>query len=571
VRSPSKTTIAVTPLVLLAAALAWGADRGTAERALRDAARRGDAAGVERACSELIEIGGNAAISAILALVPKTEGKTYWQVTCAASAFHDAPALDRLGKWIVSQQADPRGTAGDVVFALGDNPSPLAVAPLAYVLEKSRLELKLMAADALASFRTVESVDALIAALKREERGDADLRARLESVLAAITDQKIAGSDAWELWWKEQRPKGVPPRPTKPKVERKDDPAGEDKPPSGGEEKSSEAPRTREKARDRELATTVERAKPERIVVLSGDRTGEARDPRDNDFDKIQTILSKRGIPHVVATKHEFEKDPQRWLKDCRALLVNCTQIHTYCACRTCWENQPDGQGSNRLGTGCNPKCKVHDYVTWRLSESTLAKIKNWVEREGGSLYTEDWGIVELVEYLWPEKIASGKVPANVQFHSDEAPRLVRKKAGDGTPIRSFPVVIRPARGSAMHRLMRGVWQRGENETTGVPGGLANPFEHPWQVDDESPAIEVVDRASVTVLLESEDLAALEGGHGSVAVAFRPAPRTGVVRGVKTGLVLHTISHFGHQSEASRDGEALESLIVNFLLEAARP
>lgn len=564
-RSGSRTGIAVTTLVLLAAALARGADRSSAERALRDAAKKGDATGVARACSDLIEIGGTDAIAALLALVPKTEGKTYWQIACAASAFHDAPALDRLGKWIVAQQADPRGMAGDIVFALGDNPSPLAVAPLAYVLEKSRLELKLMAADALASFRTVESVDALIGALKREERGDAELRTRLESVLAAITDQKIAGAEAWALWWKEQRPKGVPPRPPKPKVEPKDDPAG-------GEEKPAEEPRTREKARDRELATTVERAKPERIVVVSGDRTGEARDPRDNDFDKIQTILSKRSIPHVVATKQEFEKDPQRWLKDCRALLVNCTQIHTYCACRTCWENQPDGQGSNRLGTGCNPKCKVHDFVTWRLSEQTLARIKNWVEREGGSLYTEDWGIVELAQYLWPDKIGSGKVPANVQFHSDEAPRLVRKKnAGDGSPIRSFPVVIRPARGSAMHALMRGVWQRSETDTAGVPGGLASPFEHPWQVDDESPAIEVLDRASVTVLLESEDLAALAGGHGSVAVAFRPAPRTGITRGTKSGLVLHTISHFGHQCEASRDGEALESLIVNFLLQAARP
>ena len=35
----------------------------------------------------------------------------------------------------------------------------------------------------------------------------------------------------------------------------------------------------------------------------------------------------------------------------------------------------------------------------------------------------------------------------------------------------------------------------------------------------------------------------------------------------KSGRVLHTLSHFGHQS-GSQDGQALYNLLANFLLEA---
>ena len=532
--------------------VAFAGDRAETEKTLKEALKKGDAAAVEKCCKDLSGSGGKEAIAPVLAGLAHAEGAIYWELVNGAGAFTDDPALEELGKFIVAHGAEAKSSSADLLFVLGSNGTPGTLRPLTFVLEKGRLDLQLMAVDALASIRCIESMDVLVAAVEREAKPESELRRRLESALATLSGQELAGK-AWAAWWKEQRSKGVPDTGAAPV-----------------------------KARDRELGRSMEKATPTNVVVLSGDRTGAGEDERDNDFDKIQTILERRKIKNTVVKKFEFEKDPKKYLQGCHALLVNCNRISPYCACPKCFE-RPAGETKNRLGPGCNPDCKVHTIVCYRLSRDALAAIKTWVETEGGFLYTEDWGILDVVEEIWPDRVVSGTGATT----KEQKPRLLRQKAANGqTWEPHFDVFLRPGHGSPSHPLMRGVWQRapappaaqgeGTTEKARQPGQV---FVHHWQIDDEAPAIEVQDAGSVTTLLESEDLARIADGNGSVAITFRPgAPKgktgatgsgTGEYTRSKSGRVLHTISHFGHQ-DTSEDGQALENLLLNFLLEASK-
>ena len=521
----------VVVVVLLALSPALAADVGSATKALKDAVAKDDAKGIEDACHDLVASAGKESLAPILGLVTKAEGATYWRLVSAAGGFRDEPALEELGKFVVAHAGDARSPSADLVFVLGTNGAPAVVKPLAYVLEKGRLDLELMAADALAALRSAEAVAALEAQLTREKK-DGELRRRVESALEAAKDDSA------------------------------------------------------KKVRDHELGRTVERVQDSQVLVLSADRTGAGTDERDNDFDRIQTILEGHKLPHRVVKKFEFEKDPQRYLEGCRALLVNCNRISPYCACPKCGEAPLEGEGANRLAAGCNPKCSVHQTVCYKLSDKTLAAVKAWVEEKGGFLYTEDWGVLDVVGRAWPERAVAAQASGS--------PRLVRVRAKDGKSwLPSFNVKLRPARGAASHPFMRGVWQRAapappkaeaEGETTERPPEPGHVFEHDWQIDDEAPAISVVDPASVTVLLESEELARVAGGEAAVAITFRPGVKPPAVKQAtgsdasratgewtrsKSGRVLHTISHFGHQ-DTKADGQALENLLLNFLLEASK-
>lgn len=517
---------------LLLAGTALGADRASAEKALKEAVRKADSPAIAEAVKDLVQCAGKEALAPILALLPKAEGPVYWQLVSGAAGFKDEPALEDLGKFIVARQNDKGSSSADLLFVLGTNGAAATTKPLVHVLEKGRFDLQLMAVDALAVLRTADGLAALEAALKRE-KGDSDLKRRLESALSTA---------------------------------------------------KSEAPG---KVRDHEFAQTKEKGQESHVLVLSADRHGAGDDERDNDFDRIQSILERQKIAHKVVKKYEFEKDPKKYLKDCRALLVNCNRINEYCACMKCAEQPKKGETANRLLAGCNPDCTIHKVVTYKLSAAALAAVKAWVESEGGFLYTEDWGILDVLGPAWPDKVVSRIDEGNAK------PRLIRQRTKDGKRWElHFDVHLRPNRGSAAHPLMRGVWQRAAAEKAGekpaegtttekpvVPGQV---FEHNWQIDDEAPAITVLDKAGVTVLLESDDLAKLASGEGAVAITFRPGVKsnkqatdggarggTGEFAKTKSGRVLHTISHFGHQ-DTSTDGQALENLLVNFLLEASK-
>src|SRR5581483_6196697 len=133
---------------------------------------------LEGACQDLVRAGGKEAIAPILALLAKAEGATYWPLVNAAAAFQDEGALDELGKFLIAHQGEPKSCAADVVFVLGANGAGSASKLLALLLEKGRLDLQLMAADALAALRTPEALAALDAALGREKK-ESELHRRI--------------------------------------------------------------------------------------------------------------------------------------------------------------------------------------------------------------------------------------------------------------------------------------------------------------------------------------------------------------------------------------------------------
>jgi hypothetical protein len=231
----------------------------------------------------------------------------------------------------------------------------------------------------------------------------------------------------------------------------------------------------------------------------------------------------------------------------------------------------------------------VHRACNHKLSDEAVKKLKVYVER-GGYLFTEDWGLADILVRAWPQLV------------------------GPGSYLPEGEVDVAPARGSSTHPMLRGVFvdakktikevDLGEKKE-GMKDGPVTVSEdvrkkieesvkkpdNKWKVDDESPYIEVKNKQKVTVLMSSKKIADLTGGHGTVALTFggpygygkgeavSKKNRTQLrdegeegglgkhVPGVIKGRVLHVLSHFARQ-HAKEDEFALQNLALNFLLEA---
>jgi hypothetical protein len=575
-------------LVAGIATTAVAADKGKAEAKLKAALGAQDAEKVREACDELIDVGGKDALNVILNVIasPQLPDQLYWQLIGGASGFHDEPALMELAKQVVAHQND-KGARGslsrDLLFGLQNNNAPERAKAVGSILKTGIYDLQLLAVDQLAQLRSVDSVDALVECYKKEgTKGDPELRHRLINALKTLTDQTFQDPADWAKYWEGQRAQGVPA----PKA-------------AGGGGGSGG---TMEKPRDKEFGGTVEKMPPKHVIVLAnvGDAPGDEKPEQDDiDYDTMQTVLTQFKIPHIVVKRKTFEADPGKFLKDAYAVLINCHQMNEHCVCPNC--KPPEGDLTNRM-MHCNHKCNVHKNVTYALKQDTLNAIKDWVENQGGFLYTEDWGLVETVQKLWPDKVECGSTGSGEK----KTLKLVRKQKEDKSGwYPHIPCKLVPAKGNTSHPLMRGVWEKPKKaeapkkEEPGEAGGTrarenspAKPLEHMWTVDDESPAIDIKDPNSVIALLEAPDLVKIGDGFSQVvAVTFRagkakPQPKKqatgpdsdeGKVKGTGEwatnsagGRVLHTMSHYGHQGGGTDDGQCLFNLIVNFLLEAAK-
>ncbi|MBI3726390.1 hypothetical protein HY251_20890, partial [bacterium] len=115
-------------------------------------------------------------------------------------------ALEALGKAIVERQKDT-DLALDLVKGIAGTSE--GTAALAFVLEKGSTAVQKAAIARLGTFPTVESLDALVAALGR---GDRELETPLRSELVTIAGEDKGKAPAWAAWWNEQRKSGVPER-----------------------------------------------------------------------------------------------------------------------------------------------------------------------------------------------------------------------------------------------------------------------------------------------------------------------------------------------------------------------
>jgi hypothetical protein len=528
---------------------------------------------IQAALEGLLDCGGAAACGEVVDIIPKltkAQDDTYWQLVSAAAGFRDGPAQN--------------------------NASPHTVNALQQVLEKGPYDLQLMAADQLAKVKTTESVDALIGQLKKEgDKGDPELKRRLMTALAAVTGEQMGDAVNWTGWWDANRNKGLPDK-------------GDDS------HQGSLASQTLDPNRKKDFESMTK--DPRRVVVitarLSADHPKEPN--KDYNYDHMESILTEMKIAHTVVSKDKFEAEPRKYLEHAWTVLVNCNNIQTQCICADCirilGEKKAKGQnvgGTNNRLYSCPPECPKHDQVSYKLKPESINAIKAWVE-QGGYLFTEDWGVVEILEVAWPDLVKNSK----------ETKLPDGSKKQEFNLIRTTDVTITPGRGLTSLPLMRGVFARprpaakkeeggddaaGGTKTRDLPENPTTPPKHQWHIDDESPAIEVppTGKDKVTVLIESEDLAKLSGGNESVAISFRygnnppkkaepeggkPRVRTGEGGGgggggssrargewaetLKGGCVLHCMSHFGKQQSRKEDTFVVQNLILNFIMESNR-
>ncbi|GIW73427.1 MAG: hypothetical protein KatS3mg102_2969 [Planctomycetota bacterium] len=509
-----------------------------AEQALAAALRGGELAALEAAVARLVAFDTAEAAAALLQWaerVPPGADRVYWRLLGGAASMRSQAALEVVAERILGRN---KVLGRDLLFALQNNRSqhvPLVV--LRPVLLKGADDLQLLAAEQCGAIESVEAVDVLLEALEKAERKGGELQQRLLAGLKHLTGADLGAAANWRKWWQEQRPRGLPAR--------KD---GQQGVTVTGTAMDDLGLRAAEIGRVREFR------KEQVLVVVANCKRGGLR---GCNFDDIAGLLERMRIPHTVVTKEEFEQGKVD-LGKALVVLNTCVQIHEHCVCPSCVPG--GGPAGNRLVqcTGCD----VHEIVHHKFSGAAVEKIRRWVEA-GGYLFSEDWGLADVLERAWP--------------------KLIRQ----GSMMKQRTVTVTPGRGMTTHPLLRGVFvdpeaarrSQGAGEGTTVS---RNPAEAEasrdgivryWAIDDDSPYIEVVG-PGVTVLMESEELAQA-GGPSSRAVAVTFLPKGGgeaaAIQGrperLRGGRVLHVLSHFGKQ-RTDLDEFSLQNLLLNFLLEA---
>ncbi|MGE0708275.1 MAG: hypothetical protein AB7N76_18605 [Planctomycetota bacterium] len=603
------------PALLLLAALPLSAapDPKDLTKQLNAAISAQDASKVQAALAGLIEAGGKASLDPVLKGVQQCYGggsqAIYWQLVSGASGFRDKEALEMLGDFIMKSGRKKAPFARDLLFGLENNSSPHTVACLGMILaDKKVYDLQLMAADQLAQIHTVPSVDALIAALKAEgDKGDPELRRRLMSSLASVTKEELGEvASNWIDWWKVQREKGLPGARGGAAPGGDGDGGNDGGVEMGGGGGGGNATTTMNRDRKKQFESVQKQ--PNRIIVLSARRPEKAPKSPGEDFnyDHMEQVLDQMKIPHVVVLKADFEANPDKYLAEAWTVLVNCNNIQSQCVCPTCRKllneraakGQDIGAKTNRL-YHCPPECSTHDSVSYRMKKEAVDKLKKWVE-DGGYLFTEDWGLIEIIDVAWPDRVSSDtKSDANGG----------QAKTAQST---AMDVTIMPGKGMTSQPILRGVFTKPrppatkDDDKAGGDGGTKvrdlpiDPTAPPsvkWKIDDQSPLIKVTGK-DVDVLMRSEELGKAANGMDTVAASFRAgngqpgkeaakkAKRgpvtgsggdnlTGKSRGrgawgesLRGGRVLHVLSHFGHQQGSSEDTNVLQNLILNFIMES---
>lgn len=499
----------------------------------------------KKALLVLIKAGGKENIESILKLLPKipvSEDAIYWDLIQGAASFVDQEAMEDLGETIIRSKAN--GLSRDLIYGLAKNRSNNAIFALSGVLLRGPSDLQLMAAEKIATIPSPEAVDTLIAALKRDDgKPESDLREAVVDGLTAITGQKYGVNIInWEGWWKANRDKAILGR-------------GAEK----GDRGTGTVVDRLDKRREKQFQG-LEKVSKKSVIVLVCER-----DECNKDLE-LERKLSGMGIPHQVVKRPDFEKFD---LRGVGAIIIICTQFLEFCICPDC---QPSGPTKNRLRQCSN--CSKHIKYSARLSDPAIKKLQNFVS-SGGSLFLEDWTVKEVLERAYPKYASTGQV------------------------LRADTVDVVPARGRASHPLLKGVFRPekppepdgggaaggGDGDSPGTGGTVPRKPEEPkpkkaepppelvsakqhWKIDDESWAIKIQDPSKVLVLLTSGKLQQTAEGEGVVAFCFRPGGEVGEASGPNRrgpGLVMHVLSHFGHQDSAD-DEYTLQNILLNFLL-----
>lgn len=245
----------------------------------------------------------------------------------------------------------------------------------------------------------------------------------------------------------------------------------------------------------------------------------------EGTFDRVEDVLGHMKIPHTKIQPKDLARHD---LSKTMALLINCGV--------------------------CDLPDQPMDQFELTLPKAVLEKIRAFVAR-GGYLFASDWGLTEVLEKAFPGTV---------------------KKSAD---IMEAVVDIYPKKGSTGHPFLREVFVK--TTTSGGEDGKSatstqERIDFKWVIDGGTFTIDY-DPAKVVCLIEAPDLA--DAKNKAVAVTFtwgddREAGKAVATGGVfenlsaiKSGKVLHVLSHFGNQ-KTKDDTYSVQNMLLNFLIEA---
>ena len=486
------------------------------------------------------------------------EMEYYWIILSVMPNFNNSDAVNKIADYMIKNKNTP--LAKDLLYAIQGNKRRDVIPLLEQILQKGTDEMKLMAIDHLAEVYFKDAVRVLIDFMcTLNDKKDVDWARKTAESLSSIIGKEMGPYvQTWTSWWEANKDK---------------DEAEVVNPMKGSTSETGTAADHMGYKRN----TAFNRLKnlpKDKIIVVSALDSCLSPAHADHNFDHVEAILEKFGIPHTVVKKKEFDdekyKIDEKWF-----IGINCNFFKDHCTGDTCFATQEKGEWRTVRCGGKGP----HNPYSSKFSDKTVKKVAEWVAN-GGFLFTEDAVIEELLEREFKGVIR----------HSNYLTERVVK--------------IFPAMGASTHPYLRGVFEKPEKPaempmdenpsgegTSSVKSDTrsvkvrSNVGKASWKIDNDSPDLIVVKPDAVTVLIVSPTLGgSKEWGGAPVAVTFAYTRAGGPIQvtstaatggtgysGVpmallKAGRVLHVMSHFGKQ-QSGDDEFPLQNLIVNFMIE----
>lgn len=570
--------LSIVGIIIIAVTVTWAEDNlNQAESALTSAIESDNAKQIKAYITQIANFNNEKAIRILIAQANRVSNEkyeSYWGILNGLASFTDQKALDALADFIINNKGKPLGR--DVLFVLKSNQSPQIVKLLSYILEKGSRDQLSLALEHLSEIKSKLAITALINFLQQPAcKKDNDLcESTITSLHALVGNSAGQTIESITQWWSEhQNDSEVTLFPEK-------------------EPGQGSATGTAVDTMDYVRLTTFDRLKripKDKIIVVTGHCKGDEKSGRfpvgraSHDFDHIEQILQRMGIPHTAIKKTELENETYK-IDDKVMLLFNCNMFREHCVCPTCRA----GEGVMRLNKCVG--CDKHEKFSSLLSDKTIDKIRDFVIK-GGYVFTEDWELEEVVERAFKIDPSRGYLKGNraILSHTKYYPT-------------DMNVPVLPAPGATTHPYLKGVFEAPatnesssksepeSNETTSIKRKELRVGKGQWKIDANSPDIKIENPKEVTVLMVSPKLKANDNDSGAVAVTFgygkggvQPPPASTITGGSDSGYysgsknalknktggqVLHVLSHFGKQLDEN-DEFVLQNLILNFLLEAA--
>ncbi|MFH1227445.1 MAG: hypothetical protein V1701_06030 [Planctomycetota bacterium] len=477
----------------------------------------------------------------------------YWAILNAMANFTGSDVVGKMTDYIIKNKSTP--LAKDILTVLKLNKCREILPLLEKVLQGGTDEMKIMAIEHMAELYYKETIKVLVDFIATlDDKKNSEWVRKVAEALASITGlERGSYVQSWTYWWNEN----------------KDKPEAEIiKPMKGSTSETGTAADHMGYVRNTSF-NRLKQMPADKIIVVSALDSCLGPTHKDHNFDHIEEILTKFGIPHTVVTKKDFDIDSYK-LTDKWFVGINCNMFKEHCTASTCFATKDKANWRLNVCGGPGP----HNPSSNRFRDTTVLKVEEFVAN-GGFLFTEDAEIEELLERGFKGVIR----------HSEYLPEKVVK--------------IFPAFGVSTHPYLKGVFDAvqkpvdvEEGAPPAVPGETlsrkikSSAGKASWKIDNDSPDLIVVNPGAVTVLIVSPSLkgGTKETGGSPLAVTFGYSKEGNPMQVVsaaatggsgyagvpmallKAGRVMHVMSHFGKQ-KSSDDEFPLQNLIVNFFVE----